>query len=175
MFTQHIQKMTKFLFFFGALLFLSGLALTLSNIGMRAMDSSLRGAVELSGFLGAAALGLCLPHIQLQKAHANAGIFHKHLPPLIQKLLHVLVTLCCFGITLACTRELMDLTLFTYEGMEVIDGLSIPSAYFVAALSLGCAGQCLVLGLEVTGFIQKTLQKLRTFAVKSPALAYRGK
>ncbi len=175
MISQSIQKITTALFALGALLFLSVLVLTVTNIGMRAFDSSLRGAVELTGFLGAAALGLCLPHIQFQKAHANAGIFYTRLGATTQTVLRIFVSLLCFAITVACTRELMDLTLFTHEGMEVVDGFDIPSAYFMATLALGCAGQCLVLSLDILHIIQKFLMNIRQIFIKTPALAYKGK
>ncbi len=160
MLNKHIQKITKALFFLGSLLFLSILLLTIANIVLRAMGSNLRGAVELSGFLGAAALGLCLPHVQMQKAHANAGVFYTRLGAIPKACLHVFVSFLCLGITVVCTRELLDVTLFTYEGMEVVDGFNIPAAYFLGALTLGCAGQCLVLALECLQILQKAGQIL---------------
>ncbi len=173
--TQPIHTISRALFFLGALLFICILLLTIANISMRAFDSSVRGAVELSGYLGAAALGLCLPWIQLQKAHANAGIFCHHLPSVLQSMLHGFVTLLCFSITFACTRELADLALFMHEGMEVIDGFDIPSAFFVAALTLGCGGQCLVLCLDIVELLQKFGQTLRKYTSATPTLAYKGK
>ncbi len=171
MLCKYIQKITKALFLLGALLFLSVLLLTIANIVLRAMGSNLRGAVELSGFLGAAALGLCLPHIQKQKAHANAGIFYACLGTIPKACLHIFVSFLCFGITFVFTRELLDVTLFTYEGMEVVDGFDIPAAYFLGALTLGCAGQCLVLALECFHILQKIALTLRHLFTQSTGTA----
>ncbi len=150
-----IQRLVHILFFLGAALFLSILVLTMTNIGLRAMGSSLRGAVELSGYLGAAALGLCLPMVQYKNTHASGGVAFARLSPWMQGLQRFAVCGLCLALSVAFTLELADLTLFVHEGMEVVDGWDIASAYFVAALTLGCAGQGLVLALEMLRFLQK--------------------
>lgn len=143
------NSIAKILLYIGGALLLSIMGLTLVNIVMRSMGNGLRGGVEISGFLGAAALGLCLPWVQKQKEHAEGGLLYDKLPKLVQQIHDVLVPLLCLALTLAFTQELYDLGVFIHEGMEVVDGWNIPVVYFIGALIVGCAMQCLIVMLEV--------------------------
>ncbi len=154
-----IQRITKGLFFLGAFLFLTLIALTITNITLRFFDTSLRGTVELCGFLGAASIGLCLPQLQMQKAHASAGIFFDFLPKTLQAVQIIIVHILCFAITLAMCLELYDLTIFVHEGMEEVDGWNIPSAIFIAVLTLGLLAQSLVIGYEVVDMLKNIFKK----------------
>ncbi len=166
MLEQSIRKLTRILFFLGALCFLSILVLTMVQIGLRGVGESIRGSVELSGYLGAAAMGLCLPWVQYAKAHATAGICCARLSPAVQAFQEVLVAAICLILTSIFTFELYDLTLFVHEGMEVVDGWDIASALFVAALTVGCAGQALVLALQLVKSIQNMTLHVRFFTSK---------
>ncbi len=156
-----IQRLTKALFFLGAFLFLTIIVLTIANITMRFFGSSLRGTVELCGFLGAASIALCLPQLQMQKAHASAGIFFEHLPAKVQSVQIMLVHIVCFALTLAMFLELYDLTIFVHEGMEVVDGWDIPSALFIALLTLGLLAQSLIIAYELAGMVKNILKKFK--------------
>lgn len=144
-----IDKLTRAMLYVGGVLLLSIMTLTLVNVVMRGMGNGLRGGVEISGLLGAAALGLCLPWVQKQKAHAEGGLLYAKLPKVVKRVHDVLVPLMCFALTALMTRELYDLGLFIYEGMEVVDGWNIPVVYFVAIMVFGCAVQGLVVLLEL--------------------------
>ncbi len=151
----YIKRFAGALFCVGAVLFLSMLSLTVLNIALRAGGESLRGCVELSGYLGAAALGLCLPWVQLKQAHAEVGVRFEHLSSSMRAVQQCFVHILCLAITVACAVELYDLTLFVHEGMETVDGWNIASALFVAALTLGIAGQSVVLVLQCVHLVQK--------------------
>ncbi len=153
----NIKRFCKLLFMLASILFLAILGLNLLNIGLRFFGESLRGTVEMTSYLGAATLGLCLPWVQFQKSHAYAGVFFTKLSPLLQNIINLSVIILGFALTSAFTIELYDLTIFVHEGMEVVDGWNIPSALFIFALCLGLGGQCLVIGLELLLLIQKLL------------------
>ncbi len=158
------RRLAKALFLIGAFLFIIVIAITLTNIFLRFFDSSLRGAIELSSYLSAAAMGLCLPQLQIQKAHANAGIFVEKLPKMLQEIQIFCVQVFCFAITLAISLELYDLTIFIHEGMEVVDGFNIPSALFTAILTLGLLGQCMIIGLELLAMLKILIKKIALFS-----------
>ncbi len=170
MFTRLTDKIVKALFFFGCALFLLTFVLILLNIGTRSVGSNLRGIVELSGYLAAASLGLCLPLIQREQSHASAGLYFARLTPFMQDVLKLLTCALCLFLSVVFTMEVADLTLFVHEGMETIDGLDVPSAFFVFLFTLACAGQGLVLLFELAGLLQKTLRGLRSVFVKVPTL-----
>ncbi len=161
MLTLFIQRLTKALFYIGALLFLSIILLTLANIIMRLFGSSIRGTIELCGYLSAASIGLCLPQVQIQKAHSNAGIFFEKLPKNIQSFQAILVGIISFFLVLAMFFELLDLTIFVHEGMEVVDGFDIPSALFIGILTISLAMQSLVLVCELLLFIKALILKIK--------------
>lgn len=141
--------LSRAMLYLGAILLLSIMALTLTNIGMRSVGNGLRGGIEISGFLGAAALGLCLPWVQKQKGHAEGGLLYEKLPKAVRHIHDILVPFLSLALTMAFSYELYDLGLFIYEGMEVVDGWNIPIVYFVGALVLGCAVQCCIVFLEI--------------------------
>ncbi|MFI3271187.1 MAG: TRAP transporter small permease subunit [Pseudomonadota bacterium] len=163
-----INTLTRIMLYAGGVLLLSIMALTLVNIVMRGMGNGLRGGVEVSGFLGAAALGLCLPWVQKQGGHAMGGLLYEKLPTMVQRVHDVLVPLLCLLLTAAFTLELYEVGLFIYEGMEVVDGWNIPIVYFVAALTAGCAAQALVITLEIAKIF------LDIFTALRPCFSVRG-
>ncbi len=174
MIQRTIHTMVRGLFFLGMVLFLGMFALILLNIALRLGGESVRGAVELSSYLGAAALALCLPQVQYARAHAEVGLRFATLAPVLQKGLPVLVALLCLAMNLALTLELYDLAVFIHEGREVVDGFNVPSALFVAMLTLGCAGQGIVLFLHLCDFVQglgiALFSRLRSSSAGAPSV-----
>lgn len=165
---------TKVMLYAGGVLLLGIMVLTLVNIGMRGMGNGLRGGVEVSGFLGAAAMGLCLPWVQKQRGHAEGGLLYDKLPKAVKQVHDVLVPLLCLALTVAFTRELYDLGVFIHEGMEVVDGWGIPIVYFVGALIVGCAMQCLVVMLEVLKAVLSVLESLGMFRKMGTVKGHEG-
>ncbi len=163
MYNSLIKKLTRILFFIGSSLLLAILVLTLANIFMRAFGENLRGVIELSSYLAACATGLCIPFVQAHNSHANAGILFEKLPKKVQEIQSIIVSIVCFSLSLGLSFELLDLTLFVHEGMELVDGFDIPSAIFIALLTFGLFIQSLIILLELlqlsNNFLKKTLLK----------------
>ncbi len=139
-----LEKAARVMFVAGGALLLMMLALTLTNIGMRFfLGSSLRGAVEISGCLCAAGIGLCLPMAQMQGCHVAAGMAEERLPMLWRKVQAVLVMLVSAGLLLVAATEIVSLGLFVMEVDERIDGWDFSYYGLVFALAAGCAVQAL--------------------------------
>lgn len=135
---------------FSAVLFVGGgaalvgvLGLTLAGIILRACDRPLRGVVEISGYLGAAAIGLCLPRTQRAAGHIEGGMFHERLPRQTRRWQRGGATLAGMAFMGLLAVEMTGLGLFVREGMERIDGWDFSYDAMVFALALGCAGQAL--------------------------------
>ncbi len=149
LFTRTMDRLSKMLFLLGGCALLLVLGLTLANIILRPFGHSIRGVVEISGYLAGAALGLCLPWVQRHSGHMTGGVWFQRMPLRAQKIHNVLVPFLCLLVMFVVTRELIDFGMFVHEGMETIDGWNISYTWFIGALALGCAVQSLVLGHNV--------------------------
>ena len=139
------DKLARGLFALGGVLLLAILLLTLANITMRALGMPMRGVVEISGFLGAGAIGLCLPRAQRTGSHIEAGMLNERLPLSLRQGLQVCVSLLCLAFLLLAAWETLGLGIFVFEVEELIDGWSFSYYLLVFALAAGCAVQALVL------------------------------
>ncbi len=177
MLNLNIKRLSKAMFILGSLLFLGIMLMTLANISLRAFGENLRGVVEMTGYLGAASLGLCLPWLEHKKSHAYAGVFFSKLPLFIQKIISFCVLILSFGLTLFFSLELYAFTVFVHEGMELVDGFNIPTVIFFAALTTGLIGQSAILLLEISAILQKIYFGLSSFFENNIKLnlVYRGR
>jgi len=138
-------RLSKGLFALGGVLLLVVLGLTLANIILRALGMPMRGVVEISGFLGAAAIGLCLPRAQRTGSHIEAGMLNDRLPRTARRVLQSGISLLCLVFMVIATVEMLGLGLFVLEVEELIDGWNFSYYGLVFALAAGCAVQALVM------------------------------
>ncbi len=151
------DRLARLLFAAGGVLLLAILGLTLGNIILRAMGMPLRGVVEISGFLGAAAVGLCLPRAQRTGSHIEAGMLSERLPLAARRGLQVVVSCLCLGFMALAASEMIGLGLFVHEVEELIDGWDFSYDFLVFALAAGCAVQALVLADDLLqAFVEYT-------------------
>lgn len=139
------EGLSRLLFALGGALIVAILALTLGNIVLRLCGMPMRGVIEISGYLGAAAIGLCLPRAQLAGSHIEAGMLDESLPPFARRVIRIAVLLISVAFMLLAADEMLSLGLFVHEMDELIDGWDFSYAPLVFALALGCFGQTLVL------------------------------
>ena len=139
------DRLAKGLFALGGILLLVILGLTLGNIILRALGMPMRGVVEISGFLGAAAIGLCLPRAQRTGSHIEAGMLNDRLPRTLRRGVQSGISLLCLGFMVLATVEMLGLGLFVLEVEELIDGWSFSYYGLVFALAAGCSAQALVM------------------------------
>jgi len=129
-------------------------ALVCLNVAGRAFGIPVRGAVESSGVLCGAGAALALGYAHLQRAHIEGGVAATRLPGLLRGLLNglsLLVTGAFFGVA---AYELWDLAMFAFESGETVDGIGEWYPWFLAAASLGFAGEACV---TVCGFARFVL------------------
>ncbi len=134
----------------GGLLLAAMLTLTLTNIVARGLFGySLRGVVEISGYMCAAAIGLSLPLAQIKGCHIAAGLLEERLPTGWIRIQRTLTALACVFFLGVTALEMASLGLFVLEVDERIDGWNFSYYGLVFALAAGCAGQALVLVAEL--------------------------
>ena len=134
----------------GGVLLVLMLALTLTNIGARGLfDHSLRGVVEISGFLCAAAIGLSLPLAQIKGCHVTAGLLEERLPAAWIRAQQALTAAACVFFLGVAATEMVSLGLFVLDVDERIDGWNFSYYGLVFALAAGCVVQALVLMAEL--------------------------
>ena len=139
------DRLARLLFGVGGLLLLVILGLTLGNIIVRALGMPMRGVVEISGFLGAAAIGLCLPRAQRTGSHIETGMFSDRLPRSLRRVQQITISVLCLAFMILATSEMLGLGFFVHEMEELIDGWNFSYDFLVFALAAGCAAQALVL------------------------------
>lgn len=152
------EQLALALFVTGGAMLLLVFGLALVNMAMRALGQPLRGMVEISGYLGAAAMGLCLPWVQRQAGHVEGGLLHQRLSRPCRLVQRSLTALASMVFMVVVTLELAELGWFVHEGMERIDGWDFGYAGLVGALALGCAVQALVLGCDLIGLVNMTIR-----------------
>lgn len=130
----------------GGVLLILMLALTLTNICARSfLHHSLRGVVEISGFLCAAAIGLSLPLAQVKGCHVAAGLLEERLPAAWIRAQQALTAAACVFFLGVAATEMLSLGLFVLEVDERVDGWNFSYYGLVFALAAGCIVQALVL------------------------------
>lgn len=124
----------------GGIAMLAMLVIVFGNIVMRPFGESIRGTVEISGYLCALAVGLCMPAAQTVGSHIAAGVWVSSLPRPVRLLQKLLSSLICAALLALVARELFGIAGYA-DGMgEYIEGFGI--SYSGMALGFA-AGICL--------------------------------
>ena len=149
----------------GGVLLVLMLALTLTNIFTRGLlHHSLRGVVEISGFLCAAAIGLSLPLAQIRGCHVAAGLLEERLPAVWIRGQQMLTSAACVFFLGVTATEMVSLGLFVLEVDERVDGWNFSYYGLVFALAAGCVVQALVLLAEMARVLAGRGEKRRARA-----------
>ncbi len=144
-----LESISRAAFAAGCACIIAMLVLTLVNIALRAcLDSSLRYAAELSGYLCAAGVALCLPLTQLRGGHIEAGLLEERLPRRWRAFQRFALALLCTAFLGAAAKELFELGLVVGEMGERIDGLNMGYGVFIMAMGVGCLLQTAALLVE---------------------------
>lgn len=140
---EQIEKLLRLLSrlasIIGCAALLAMLALVCANIAMRPFGGGIRGTVEMSGYLCALAVGLCLPAAQLAGSHISAGLWLRIFPPRFRLAQQALISLVCAGLLLAVGRELLALAEYTRESGEYIDGFDFSYFGMILGMAIGVA------------------------------------
>lgn len=134
----------------GGAVMLLMLVLVCANIVIRPFGESIRGTFEMSGYLCALAVGLCMPAAQLSGSHIAAGVWADALPAFLQKAQAPLCNLLCAALLFLVARNLLLVADYAFVMEEYIDGFSF--SYGGMAL-----GFCLGIGLHALLFIHALL------------------
>ena len=170
-----MRKLTFILACIGALLLFLLLVMVCANIIMRPLGHGIRGTVEMSGFLCAIAVGLCLPAAQVAGSHICAGFWADRQPRFLREIQEPLVSLFCAVLLGLAGKELLMVAEFSYFMGEYVDGFKLPVWGMIVGLALGVVGHslCFVHGFLriMLGLFRKTRKTDRQIiTVLSPAL-----
>lgn len=130
----------------GGIAMLAMLAIVSGNIVMRPFGESIRGTVEISGYLCALAVGLCMPAAQTVGSHIAAGVWVSSLPRPVRLFQKLLSSLICAALLILVARELFGIAEYADDMGEYIEGFGI--SYSGMALGFA-AGICLHAALFV--------------------------
>ena len=128
-----------------AICLLALLALVCANVAGRALDMPLRGAVESSGLIGGLSAALALALAQVHNNHVTGGVAFGTLPRWLRWLLDILANLVAFAFFALAAWELVDLSLFSLEIGESVEGLGQAYPWLIMVSALGFAGQALIM------------------------------
>lgn len=128
-----LRKISFFAAYIGGAAMLAMLAIVSANIVFRPFGESIRGTVEISGYLCALAVGLCMPAAQLAGSHIAAGLWATALPEKGRKLRNAFGNCVCAAFLLLVARELYAIAEYADDMGEYIEGFGF-SYYGMAAL-----------------------------------------
>ncbi|MCL1939456.1 MAG: TRAP transporter small permease [Desulfovibrionaceae bacterium] len=134
----------------GGCIFLVMLGVICANIILRPLDGGIRGALELSGYLCALAVGLCMPAAQLAGSHIAAGLWVSALPRLARQIQRILCGLFCAFLLGAAGNEILGVAAYAHDMGEYIDGFDFSYAFMALGLASGLFLQSII-------FIHETL------------------
>ena len=121
----------------GVLAMLAMLALVCANIGMRPFGASLRGSVEISGYLCALAVGLAMPGAQLAGSHISVGLLAHKLPRSVRMVQTALCSLAALLLLGLAGREILAIAEYARDMGEYVEGFGISYYPMAAGLAAG--------------------------------------
>ncbi len=120
-----------------AMLFMLGVVL--ANIVLRPFGWSIRGSVEISGYLCALAVGLCMPAAQMAGSHIAAGVWASSMPRLVRLAQRGIGSLICAVLLALAASELFGIAGYANDMGEYIDGFDISYAGMALGFAFGIA------------------------------------
>ena len=115
------------------------LALVTANMALRPFGGTVRGIVEISGYLCALGIGLCMPAAQMAGSHITAGLWVSSLPRSLQAAQGGAGNLLCAGLLFLVGRELFDIAAYALDMGETIEGFDISCCVMAVGFGLGIA------------------------------------
>ena len=128
----------------GGLCMLAVVAVTCVNIAMRVIGPGLHGAVEISGYLCALAVGLSLPAAQLNGSHIELGVFSSSFSDRVLLIQKSIISLLSIIVLSVVFKELLSLASYTNMSGELIEGFSFSFVLMALGMALGVFLHCLV-------------------------------
>lgn len=123
----------------GGAVMLVMLAVGAANIVLRPFGGSVRGAVEISGYLCALAVGLCMPAAQVVGSHICAGLWASALPRLARRAQELTSSLICACLLFLVAKELMGIAEHAREMGEYIEGFDVSYYGMAIGFAFGIA------------------------------------
>ena len=123
----------------GGMTMLVMLGIVATNIAMRFLGGTLRGTSEISGYLCALAVGLCMPAAQAAGSHIAGGVWTSSFPQTVQRIQKCAASLLCMVLLALVARELHSLAEYARDMDEYIDGFNIPYYGMTFGFALGIA------------------------------------
>jgi TRAP-type C4-dicarboxylate transport system permease small subunit len=144
-------RASSLLAWLAGLVLLATMTLACANMIMRGLATSIKGTVELVGFLGAVLAAFSLGYTQMHKGHIAVGILAGRLPRRLRRALDGLqhAASCVFFLWAGLETTRWGLTLIASG--ELSETLRIIYHPFVFCCSLGCACIALVLLRDALG------------------------
>lgn len=121
----------------GGLVLLLMLGLVCANIVLRPLNGGIRGTMELSGYLCALAVGLCMPAAQLAGSHIAAGLWTGSLPRAARHAQRALCSLFCACLLAGAGVEILGVAEYADMMGEYLDGFDFSCAVMALGLALG--------------------------------------
>lgn len=110
-----------------------------ANIALRPFIGGVRGALEISGYLCALAVGLCMPVAQIAGSHIASGIWADTLPRRGRWLQETAGSVLCAFLLAVAARELLGIAAYADDMGEYIEGFNFSYSFMAAGFAFGAA------------------------------------
>lgn len=132
-----LGRASKLAAWLGGVVLLIMLLLFCANIALRMTGGGLHGTVEISGYLCAMAVGLCLPAAQLGGSHIELGVLTAGFSERSLSIQKALVSVLSMLVLLFVFKELLDLANYTSLSGETIEGFPFSGVAMILGMSFG--------------------------------------
>lgn len=129
----------------GGLVMLVMLGVISANIVLRPFGGSVRGTVEISGYLCALAVGLCMPAAQMAGSHIAAGVWVSSLPGPARQAQKGFSSLICAALLAVAASELYGIAGYAADMGEYIEGFDISYYGMALGFAFGIALHAVIL------------------------------
>ena len=154
-----VDKLVSLLKWIGAFSIAAMMFLTCADVIMRAMDTPIRGAVEITGFLATIGLACALPYTHVGKGHVGVDMIVRRLSDRMQGLVDGMTGVLCLALFILISWRAFKYAVTLKNSGEVSMTLELPSYIFVYCIGFAFVVLSLVLLLEVINSFTKAAGK----------------
>lgn len=151
-----MRKASSVMALCGVLLMLAMLGMICLNIGMRPFDGGIRGVVEAGGYMGALAVGLCMPGAHFSGSHISVGLLEDRLPRIARLAQSIVCSAVGAALLGVAGWEILSIGEYARDWEEYIEGFNI--SYY--GITIGLAAGLFVHALAFAhGILSLVFQK----------------
>lgn len=147
--TKLVTAVSRLMFVVAGIALAGSMALTVSDVILRALKRPIVGTYELVGMLGAIVIGFAIPQTSRMKGHVVMDFVTGSLPTWLERCLSVMTRACAIALFVIVGWNLIAMGNDFRRVGEVTPTLHLPMYPVTYGIALACFVECAVLFLAM--------------------------